>query len=89
MDIVLHIPDELAPTLKIEPVELGRQALEALALDLFSQNKISQYQLGLMVGLDNRFDVEAYLKSKHAPPSYTLEDLLRDREVSRRLTIVS
>jgi hypothetical protein len=85
MDIVLRIPDEVVPSLNSEPTILGRQALEALALDLFAQDKISEHELGLMLGMDNRFDVDAFLKSKNAQPSYTLEDLIRDRELARNL----
>ncbi len=85
MDIVLRIPDEVVPSLNSEPASLGRQALEALALDLLAKDKISEHELGLMLGMDNRFDVDAFLKSKNAPPSYSLEDLIRDRELARNL----
>jgi len=76
MEITLNIPDDLAA--KLTPgQDLSRAVLEAFGLEAYRQRRISGYQLQLVLGLESRWDVDAFLK-EHKVEKYTVEDLEED-----------
>ena len=65
MELVLTIADEVAPDLQNGGEQaLSRRALELLAVDGY--RNLSEYQVRVMLGFDNRFDVDALLKEHGA-----------------------
>lgn len=83
MKIEITIPDELGKTLPIEPAELSRTAVEAIALEGYRAKRLSEYQLRRILGLSSRFAVHQFLKDHQVSLNYSLEDLLQDIETSR------
>jgi hypothetical protein len=84
MNVVLHIPDEVAEQLG-EGVE--RQALEALALEAYRTERLSKAELRRLLGFATRYEVDGFLKAHDVYDPYTIEDLEREREAFRRLGI--
>ena len=86
MEIVLDIKDEIIPDLQngIEK-PLNRRALELLAVDSYKKGNLSEYQVRVMLGFDNRFDVDAFLKEHGAFYDYTSEELERDTAALQHL----
>jgi len=79
MEIMLTIPDEVVPDLQNAGTRpLSRRALELLALDGYKSGKLTEYQVRLMLGFENRFEVDAFLKEHEVYYDYTIEDLARD-----------
>lgn len=79
MELVLTIDDKVASDLQNGGEKpLDRRALELLAVDGYKKGDLSEYQVKVMLGFDNRFDVDAFLKEHGAFYDYTLEDLDRD-----------
>ena len=77
MELVVTIADEVAPDLQNGGEQaLSRCALELLAVDGY--RNLSEYQVRVMLGFDNRFDVDAFLKEHGAYYDYTIEELDRD-----------
>ena len=77
MELVVTIADEVAPDLQNGGEQaLSRRALELLAVDGY--RNLSEYQVRVMLGFDNRFDVDALLKEHGAYYDYTIEELDRD-----------
>ncbi len=85
MQIGLEIPDEIASALTPEDGSLSRAALEALALEGYRAQRLSESQIRSLLGFETRMQVHAFLKAHNCYLNYTLEDLDRDRQVSERL----
>lgn len=85
MNIELQIPDEVARILSTEYADLPRAAMEALALDGYRSNRLSDGQLRQMLGFSSRMQVHAFLKERGVPLNYSLADLELDRETSKDL----
>ena len=60
-----------------------------LAVEGYRSGKLTHAQVGRILGIDYRFDVDAFLKQRGAYLDYTLEDLERDRETARQLGLRS
>ena len=86
MELTLTIPDDLTPPLK-DAVgdDLGRAAIERLALDGYRSGKLSRFQVQRLLGFDNRYETEEWLGQRGAVSSYSLSDLRTDRETLDRL----
>ena len=80
MQITVQLPDDLA-----QHSNPGREALEALAIEGYRTEALSEYQAGQMLGM-SRFEVEVFLKQRHvADHAYDVEDLEEDLATLRRL----
>jgi len=86
MELTLTIPDDLTRHLK-EAVgdDLGRAAIERLALEGYQAGKLTRFQVQRLLGFDNRYEAEEWLGQQGAVSSYTLNDLQADRETLNRL----
>jgi hypothetical protein len=78
MEIRFHLPDEFARQLTSDGEELGRVALEALALDGYRTGKLSESALREILGFETRMDVHAFLKRHGVYLQYDLSDLEQD-----------
>jgi hypothetical protein len=79
MDVQLHIPDDLAHTLGSQQ-DLSRAALEALALEGYRSQRMSEAQLRRLLGFNTRMQVHAFLKAHNVYLNYSLHDLEHDLE---------
>jgi predicted HTH domain antitoxin len=65
MILTLELPDNIAQALSVPGgVDLSRKALEALAIEGFREKKLSQFQVGQLLGL-SRIEAESLL-ARHA-----------------------
>jgi len=65
MVLTLELPDSIAQALSVPgDADLSRKALEALAIEGFREKKLSQFQVGQLLGL-SRIDAENLL-ARHA-----------------------
>ena len=81
MEVTFQIPDELASS---ATGELSRRALEAFALEELRAGRITEPQLGEMLGLA-RIQMDGFLKSHGIFHEYTMEDFERERTALKRL----
>jgi len=79
MEITVRIPDDLAERLSAAS-ELGRRALEALALEEFKLGHLTKPELRRLLGFATREALDGFLKAHDVFEPYTLDDLERDRE---------
>jgi predicted HTH domain antitoxin len=63
MQVTLELPDSIAHALSADAADLSRQAVEALAIESFREAKLTQKQVGELLGL-SRIETENFL-SKH------------------------
>lgn len=78
MPLTLELPPKLEAYLREDSPEFERDALVAVALDLFRREKISVSVLGQMLGM-NRFEANRFLIERgETAQMLTLEDLEGD-----------
>jgi len=84
MNLVLHIPDDLAERLGASG-DVERQALEALVLESYRTGRISTDELGRVLGLDGLDAIDGFLKAHEIYEPYTLADFEREQQALDRL----
>ena len=87
MMITLHLPDELVPFLASYGSNLERAVLEAIALELYREHRLSTGQLRRILGFKTRIQVHAFLKEHGVHLQYGLEDLEHDRQAATALRV--
>ena len=85
MRIWLDLPDDFVEQLAEKGQDLSRAALEALAIDAYRMNRISGYQLGQLLEIPSRYELDGFLKHHGVPLEYTIEDFERESATSARL----
>ena len=85
MELTLHIPDEVAQRLSVSGSDLSRRALEAFSLEEYKAGRLTEAQLGLLLGLHTCDALDGFLKAHEVWLNYTVEDLERERAALRRL----
>lgn len=80
MEITLTIPDEIAPDLKNGGTKtLSRRALELLALDGYKSGELTEHQVKMMLGFEDRFELDAFLKEHGVYYDCTIQNLETSR----------
>jgi hypothetical protein len=78
VQISLTVPDDIARRLETGGQDLPRHALEALAADGYRQGLLTAGEVGRLLGLATRLEVDAFLKSAGAFLPYSTKDLAQD-----------
>jgi len=84
MEITLKIPDEIAQQVASEGKDPARVALEALALEGYRTELLSESAVRQMLGFESRIQVHAFLKEHGVHLHCDLSDLDHDRVTSER-----
>lgn len=77
MEVTMQIPDDIASRMSEAGGDLSRRALEAFALEELKAGRITEPELGRMLGLA-RLQIDGFLKTHGVYEDYTLEDLSRN-----------
>jgi len=85
MQITLNIPDELARQVASEGKDPARVALEALALEGYRTELLSESAVREMLGFQTRMEVHVFLKQHGVYLHYDVADLEQDRSTAERL----
>ena len=83
MQVTLDIPDNLAEQLIAAGKDPSREALEALAVEGYRTQRLTESEVRQMLGYETRMQVHALLKEHDVYLHYSLEDLETDAETSR------
>jgi predicted HTH domain antitoxin len=74
MEITVKLPDDIA-----QRENSGREALEALVIEGFSSGTLTSYEARTLLGIDNRFDFDAFLKERNVEAgSYGMAEYEQD-----------
>jgi hypothetical protein len=86
MQFTIDIPDRLAEPLRaaVGP-DLGRAALEQLALQGYQAGHLSAFQVQQLLGFADRYSTRDWLAGRGAHEAYSLDDLDADRRTLTRL----
>jgi hypothetical protein len=85
VQITLNIPDEVATQIASGGQDISRAALEALALEGYRTERLSESEIRRLLGFETRMEVHAFLKEHGAYLHYSIADLERDRESANRM----
>lgn len=80
MEVILHIPDDVAKRLSASGADVSRRALEALALEGYREQSLTLYQISEMLGL-SRVETEDFLGRHHVPLA-VIDEAHLDREAA-------
>lgn len=78
MEVTLHIPDDIAKQLSATRADVPRRVLEAIALEGYRAEQLSESAVRQMLGFETRMEVHAFLKQHGVYLHYDVEDLERD-----------
>jgi hypothetical protein len=84
MNITVEIPEGLAHQLARAGQDPTRAALEAIALEGYRSDRLSEADVRQLLGFETRMEVHGFLKEHGAFLPYTEQDLEHDREVARQ-----
>jgi hypothetical protein len=85
VEVTLTIPDDLAAQMTADGKEPSQAALEALALEGYRSDRLSEAEIRRMLGFETRMEVHAFLKEHGVYLHYSPADLEEDRETARIL----
>ena len=75
MDVQLQIPDDVARVIQNQQPDLSRAALEALALEEYRSERLSEGQVRRMLGFRTRMQVHTFLKAHNVYLNYSIREL--------------
>ena len=85
MEITLNISDDLARQITRQGEDPARVALEALALEGYRTERLSESAVRQMLGFDTRIEVHAFLKQHGVYLHYDISDLEQDQVTAEKL----
>ena len=77
MRVTVELPDQVARQWGETPDAVGRHVLEDAAIESYRAGRLSQRQVGAMLGLDY-WQAEAFLQERRVPLNYSTADLEAD-----------
>ena len=78
MDVQLQIPDDVARVIQNQQPDLSRAALEALALEGYRNERLSEGQVRRLLGFRTRMQVHTFLKAHNVYLNYSIRELEND-----------
>jgi len=77
MQVTVQMPDQVARHWGETPDAVGRQVMEDAAIEGYRAGRLSQRQVGEMLGLDY-WQTESFLRDRGVPLNYSASDLEAD-----------
>lgn len=75
MRVEINIPDLIAHAL---PGDISKRILESIAIEGYRRGELSPKLVGMLIGIDNRWEVERFLEEKGVALNYNGDDFLED-----------
>ena len=83
MQVTIELPEKLAERIQAQWPDIPRYLLEHMVLEAYRDAILTTREVQDILGLEDRFAVYD-LCDKHKIATYTLADMQRDRETTRR-----
>lgn len=85
MKISVTLPDDIAQRLQQQWGSLPRHILEMLVVQAYKTESISRAEVGKILDLSSRFEVDAFLKRANAYFHYDESDFEQDMKTMEKL----
>jgi hypothetical protein len=83
--ITIELPKSVAEKLSNSKIDLSRTALEAIALEGYRSDRLTGFQVRIMLGFETGLELDAFLKAHRIDMEYSFEDLEREQTALDRL----
>ncbi|HEV2330050.1 MAG TPA: UPF0175 family protein [Verrucomicrobiae bacterium] len=84
MQVTVEMPYQVARQLEGTPDAVGRRVLEDAAVEGYRAGRLSQRQVGAMLGLDY-WQTENFLTERRVPLNYSSADLATDNATLEKI----
>lgn len=84
MQVTVEMPDQVARQWGDTPNAVGRHVMEDAAVEGYRAGRLSQRQVGAMLGLDY-WQTEAFLNERGVPLNYSAADLASDNATLEKI----
>lgn len=84
MQVTVEMPDQVARQWGETPDMVGRHVLEDAAVEGYRAGRLSQRQVGAMLGFDY-WETEAFLTKRGVPVNYSAADLAADNDTLEKI----
>lgn len=85
MDIAITLPDDIAQRLQQQWGNLPNHMLEMLVVQAYESEAVTRAEVGQILGLASRFEVDAFLKQANAYLHYDEADFEQDMKTMEKL----
>jgi len=85
MTIHVNIPEDMAQQLSTEGKDISRVAFELMVAEAYREEILTHEEVRWAMGYQTPMEVDGFLKEHQVWLEYTIEDVEREVEVSRRL----
>ncbi len=85
MQITLEIPDKVAAYLVRGMGDAAQSLLEDAAVEAYREERISEHELQLVLGLETRYELDGVLKARGVWLEYTDAELQKERLVMQEI----
>jgi len=82
--VTVELPEEIVRQLSQNGEDVSRSVLEFIAIEGYRSERLTGVQVMQMLGLQTRLEFDAFLKAHQVYLDYTIEEVEKDTEVSRR-----
>lgn len=80
MNITISLPDSIAQYIGSDEDELRGRLLESFAVEGYRAERLSAYEVGRLLGLETRMEIDEFLKEHGLFLDYTDEEIEQQRE---------
>ena len=84
MQVTVKMPDQVARQWGETPNAVGRHVMEDAAIEGYRAGRLSQRQVGAMLGLDY-WQTETFLSERAVPLNYSAADLAGDKATLEKI----
>jgi hypothetical protein len=84
MQVTVEMPDQVARQWGETPNAVGRHVMEDAAVEGYRAGRLSQRQVGAMLGLDY-WQTETFLNGRGVPLNYSAADLASDNATLEKI----
>ena len=88
MSVTIDLPEDISAALTEQWHDVPRRSLEAIAVEAYRTQALTESQVRRLLGFETRFEVHALLKEHQVPLRYTAADVESDLSVHRELGIL-
>ena len=85
MELMVHIPDDIAERLAAVNNDLSRRALEAFLAEEYRLGHLNKPDLRRLLGFETGYEIDGFLKAHNVYEDFTMEDFERERETLKSL----
>ena len=89
MNVSIELPEDISQTLQSEWGDVPRRTLEALAIEGYRSNVLTESQIRRMLGFQSRIEVHEFLKKSHVYLNYDESELDHDIETAKCFGLLS